>query len=121
MFLKWLKIPYNKNFTAQKLKFLDVTKGICPRVASVCGERARPANQWECAHLIAGGATSRAGLASNTPAGYWDCCLVNRQGTAQFVIVWASVQELTPKHGGLSSLHSCPLYTPGPSQPKPAN
>ena len=29
MFLKWLKIPHSKNFTAQKLKFLDVTKGIC--------------------------------------------------------------------------------------------
>ena len=34
MFLKWLKIPHSKNFTAQKLKFLDVTKGICVKPGS---------------------------------------------------------------------------------------
>ena len=31
---KWLKIPHSKNFTAQKLKFLDVTKGICVKPGS---------------------------------------------------------------------------------------
>ena len=34
MFLKWLKIPHSKNFTVQKLKFLDVTKGICVKPGS---------------------------------------------------------------------------------------
>ena len=40
MFLKWLKIPHSKNFTAQKLKFLDVTKGICRTSVKCGGERA---------------------------------------------------------------------------------
>ena len=51
MFLKWLKIPHSKNFTAQKLKFLDVTKGICVKPGSALISCASPSA------LIAGGAT----------------------------------------------------------------
>ena len=54
MFLKWLQIPHSKNFTAQKLKFLDVTKGIYVKPGSalihaitectLCRRRDRPSN-----------------------------------------------------------------------------
>ena len=49
MFLKWLKIPHSKNFTAQKLKFLDVTKGICVKPGSALIHAIT-----ECAHCRKG-------------------------------------------------------------------
>ena len=68
MFLKWLKIPHSKNFTAQKLKFLDVTKGICVKPGSAlihaitecahCRRRDRPSNT----QLLAAETVARPGM-----------------------------------------------------------
>ena len=113
---KVVKNSQYQKFYSSKIKIFRCYK----RYLCEAGERA-----YSCpspSALIAGGATGSCWLLRLLRGPAWHCegrDMVNEG--CQFVIVWASVQELTPKQGGLSSLHSCPLYTPGPTQPKPAN